>query len=210
MVVPNRHTPTHEMTTFTVLVVDECPAVRQFVDLAVGSDVVRVVGVADGHAALDAVERMPPDLVLAATGMTGFGGHDLAAKLSSRKLPVVLVTGSLDRTRAEAGSAVGVLAKPLRVQQLRDLVSRMVADRPDGQVAQDDEDPAVEAPAEIDAIDAWLSDADSTLGLAPEQWRRLTAEPGALSAFARDVAASRAGHVVFKKLQFSTRAHAAL
>ena len=121
---------------------------------------------------------------------------------------MVLVTGSLDRPGADAGAAVGVLAKPLQVQQLRDLVSRMVTDRPDGQVAQDDEDPAVEAPAEIDAIDAWLSDADSTLGLAPEQWRRLAGEPGALSAFARDVAATRAGRVIFKKLQFSSRAYA--
>ncbi|MCR4374776.1 MAG: response regulator, partial [Acidobacteria bacterium] len=170
-------------STFTVLVVDENQAVRQFVDLAVGSDVVRVVGVADGHAALDSVERMPPDLVLAATGLTGLGGHDLAARLSSRNLPVVLVTGSLDRTGADAGAAVGVLAKPLGVQQLRDLVSRMVTDRPDVHASSErQEEPAVEVPAEIDAIDAWLSDADSTLGLAPE--RSLATEPGVLSAFA--------------------------
>lgn len=198
------------MTTFTVLVVDESPAVRQFVDLAVGSDVVRVVGAADGHAALDSVERMPPDLVLAATGMTGLGGHELAARLSNRNLPVVLVTGSLDRPGADAGAAVGVLAKPLRVQQLRDLVSRMVTDRPDGQASPErHEDSVVQVPAEIDTIDAWLSGADSTLGLAPERWRSLAAEPGVLSAFARDVAASRAGRVSFKRLQFSTRAHAA-
>jgi CheY-like chemotaxis protein len=182
--------------TFRILVVDENPAVRQFVDLAVGSDVVSVVGVADGLAALDSVERTPPDLVLAAMGMTGMGGHDLAARLSRRRLPVVLVTGSLDRAEADAGAAVRVLAKPLRVQQLRDLVSRMVTARPgDAASPERREESAVEASAETDVIDAWLGGADVTLGLAPARWLSLAAEPGELHSFAQDVAVFRARYV---------------
>lgn len=186
--------------TFTILVVDENPAVRQFVDLVVGSDDVCVVGAADGHAALDCVDHTRPDLVLAATGMTGMGGHDLAARLSGRNVPVVLVAGSLDRIGVESGAAAGgILRKPLQVQQLRELVSRMMTDRPDSETSE-----------EADPIDAWLRDADSTLGMVPRQWRILAAETDELHSFAHDVAALRTGRVIFKKLQFSSRAYAAI
>ncbi len=195
--------------TFRILVVDESPAVRQFVDLAVASDVVSVAGVADGLEALDFVERTPPDLVLAATGVTGMGGHNLAARLSRRHLPVVLMTGSLDRTGADPGAAVRVLAKPLRVQQLRDLVSRMVTTRPDVPSSPEaGEEPAAQAPAEIDVIDAWLGGADSTFGLAPRRWQSLADEPGELHSFARDVAALRTGRVVAQPLRISSRSYA--
>lgn len=183
---------------FRILVVDESPAVRLFVDLAVGSENVEVVGAADGHAALDCVERARPDLVLAATGMTGMGGHDLAARLSSWNLPVVLVTGSLDRFAAEAlTAAAGVLAKPLQVQQLRDLVSRMVSDRMEVPTSPElvEDEPAVLDPTEADVIDAWMDGADSAFGVAPRRWLSLAAETGELHPFARDVAAYRTARV---------------
>jgi CheY-like chemotaxis protein len=192
-------------TPFTILVVDECPAVRLFVDLAVGSDAVRVVGAADGHAALASVERTRPDLVLAATGLTGLGGHDLAARLSSRDLPVVLVTGSLERIGAEEEAAsAGALTKPLQVEHLRALVARMMAP---GLTARPAAEPSADAVAdeavEADPIDAWLSEADSSLGMVPRQWRRLADETGDLHSFLRDVTALRSGAVTTQMLTFS-------
>lgn len=188
------------MAPFTILVVDENPAVRLFVDLAVGSDDVCVVSAADGHAAIDCVEHTRLDLVLAATGMTTMGGHDLAARLSGRNVPVVLVAGSLDRIGVESGAAAaGILTKPLHVEQLRELVSRMMTGRPD-----------IESSEEADPIDAWLRDADSTLGMVPRQWRILAAETGDLHPFAHDVAAFRTGGIAFQKLQFTNGTHAAL
>ncbi len=185
-------------TPFTILVVDECPSVRLFVDLAVGSDAVSVVGAADGHAALAYVDRARPDLVLAATGLTGLSGYDLAVRLSCRGVPVVLITGSLSHLAAEEGTAAeGVLTKPLQADQLRALVADMVVGRLD-----------VEEP---DVIDAWLSDADSSLGLVPEQKRRsLAIEAGDLHSFTRDVAALRDGRVTVHPLQFTHRGDAAL
>ena len=190
--------------TFTILVVDENPAVRLFVDLAVGSDDVCVVGAADGHAALDCIDGTRPDLVLAATGMASMGGHDLAARLSGRDVPVVLMAGSLDRIGVEsAAAAAGIFTKPLQVERLRDLVSRMLTDRQRVPVAPAfDDAPDVQDPAEIDVIGAWLCDADSALGMVPRQWRTL-AETGALRSFAHDVASFRTGSVAFQQLQFT-------
>jgi CheY-like chemotaxis protein len=197
-------------TPFTILVVDECPAVRLFVDLAVGSDAVSVIGAASGHAALDCVERSRPDLVLAATGLTGLGGHDLAARLSSRDLPVVLVTSSLERIGAEEGAAAaGALTKPLQVEQLRDLVARMmVPGRNALPAAELPEEASSDEACEADPIEAWLSDADSSLGIVPRRWRSLATETGALHSFAHDVAALRDGRVTFRQLQITHNGYA--
>lgn len=177
----------------TILVVDECPAIRQFVDLAVGADDVQVVGATDGHAALDCMTRLRPNLVLAATGLSGLSGTDLAARLSSHGTPVVLMRGSLDPVRPESEvSAHGAIRKPLQVGELRAVVSRISAGRT----------------LAADPINEWLGHADSTLGTAPRLWRGLAAEGGDLQSFARDVAALRDGRVTIQPLRFSSRRHA--
>lgn len=183
---------------FRILVVDESPAVRLFVDLAVGSDEVSVLGATDGHAALDGLERMHPDLVLAATGMSGMAGQDFAARLSNRNVPVVLVAGSLDRIgEAPVDAAPSTLSKPIQVEQLRDLVSRMVAGRTAGPVSLElRAEPDCEDPIDVDPIEEWLGDADSSLGMVPRRWHSLAAETGELYSFARDVAALRTGCVM--------------
>lgn len=176
----------------TILVVDECPAVHRFVDLAVGSDNVRVVGACDGYAALDCVTRLSPDLVLAATGLPGLSGSDLAARLVSHGTPVVLMRGSLDPAPQDAGAtALGILRKPLNVGDIRAVVSRISAGRTlDG-----------------DPVHEWLGGADLALGMAPKSWRRVTDSDGDLRSFAHDVAALRDGRVSMQPLRFSRRRH---
>lgn len=93
---------------FVILVIDECPAVHLFVDLAVGSADVVVVRAADGYTALACLNRMRADLVFAEDTLAG-----------------VAVPGLLDALRA---SGVPVLsARPLEVQRLRELVARLDA-----------------------------------------------------------------------------------
>jgi CheY-like chemotaxis protein len=176
--------------TFRILVVDESPAVRLFVELAVGSDSVRVAGAADGYAALNSVEHACPDLVLAASGTTGFIGHDLAHKLADRQLPVVLMRGSLDPANGETGAIAGVIAKPLQTQQLRELVSQVANGRlsfpPLPEPARlpvrrtrlvepvepvEPVESALEADAPVDPIDAWMKGADEALGFTRPRWR---------------------------------------
>jgi CheY-like chemotaxis protein len=190
----------------TILVVDECPAVWQFVDLAVGADEVDVVGAADGLAALASVARTRPDLVLATTGLAGLGGCDLATRLLRRGIPVVLMIGGLDPSGADAGvAAAGVLAKPLQVEQLRDLVSQMSGERGATTVtAEVCDDDGGDGPQRTDAIDEWLGDADSSLGMVPARWRSLVAERGDLHSFAHDVAALRDGRVTVQPLRLTT------
>jgi CheY-like chemotaxis protein len=183
---------------FRILVVDENPAVRLFVELAVGSDVMRVEGAANSHAAANAIDRTPPNLVLAAAGMTGLGAHDLAAQLSRHNVPMVLMKGSLDQSTLNHREAAGVLAKPLNLEQLRNLVARIAADEPSEFAAPTTpfvvaSEPAVAAIVEFDDIDAWMSGADSALGFVPPRWRRLAAEGEVLHSFAHDLAAFRAG-----------------
>lgn len=176
----------------TILVVDECPAIHQFVDLAVGADDVRVVGATDGYAALDCVARLEPDLVLAAFGLQGLSGPDLAARLSGHGTPVVLMRGSLDPVPPHAGvAALEILRKPLNVGELRGVVSRISAGRT----------------LETDPINHWLGHADATLGVAPKSWRTVTASDGDLQSFAHDVAALRDGRITIQPLRFSKRRH---
>lgn len=189
---------------------DENPAVRLFVELAVGSDVVRVMGAADGYAALASLDTTPPDLVLAAAGMTGLAGHDLGATLSSRKVPMVVMVGRLAQSSVSAPAAA-VITKPLQLDELRDVVSRVVLGLPmPAQVTEVTamtvtpsvpmtpgpdtlSEPVRPALPEIDVIDAWMSGADSALGVVPNRWRRLAAEGDVLHSFAHDLAAFRAG-----------------
>lgn len=197
----------------TILVVDECPATRQFVDLAVGADDVRVVGACDGYAALDCVRRVRPDLVLASTGLSGLGGVDLASRLALHGAPVVLMTGSLDPVHPGAETATHErLRKPLQVGDLRTVVSRFLSDRPSSPTtAIPVPVPAQSAGDEVsntDPINTWLDDIDATLGAASSRWHRRAAEDGALHSFAHDVAAVREGRVQVRQLRFSSRRYA--
>lgn len=152
---------------FTILVVDECPAVRLFVDLAVGSDDVQVVGAGDGFAAVECLDDVRPNLVVAGASLSGLGVVGFVATLARRGVPVVLISNNLPDT--EATGAIGVLARPLQVESLRALV------------------PPIER--EDDPIDAWMVTADSSLGSVPGWWARACADAG----FEGDVNALRSG-----------------
>jgi CheY-like chemotaxis protein len=207
-IVPNEHV----IRILTILVVDECPATRQFVDLVVGADHVRVVGACDGYAALDCVRRFRPDLVLAARGLSGLAGTELAARLVRHGTPVVLMRGSLDPVPPDPGTAAHEsITKPLQVGDLRAVVSRFSSERPSTTatavpVAVPAQSAGDERP-ETDPINDWLGAADATFGSAPRRWRSLAAEGGALHSFAHDVAALRDGRVTMTPLRFSTRRH---
>lgn len=168
---------------FTILVVDECPAVRQFVSLAVGSDEVQVLGATDGAAALECLDRMRPALVMLSAGDNGLGGRALIAAVRERGVPLVLVAGALDPERATLDAADAVLARPLQVEPLRDLVAGLKAQQ--------------------DPVGAWLETADLTLGSVPGWWARACAEAG----FAGDVTALRSAdtreRLVIAPLQYT-------
>lgn len=76
-----------------------------------------VAAVADGQAAIDAVEKLKPDLVLMDVAMPVLDGITAAARITEQRLaPVVMVTAYSQRElfeRAADAGAMGYLVKPV-------------------------------------------------------------------------------------------------
>lgn len=116
--------------SYKLLLAEDSLAIQQVVQLAFNGEDVDVVVVDDGNAAIAAVEREPPDIVLADASLPGTDGYDLAACIGHRaadsSLPVVLLTGAfepVDQDRANASGCRDILVKPFVP---RDLVTRVM------------------------------------------------------------------------------------
>jgi two-component system sensor histidine kinase/response regulator len=87
---------------------------------------VRVVEAADGAAAIGAVERQRPDLVLLDVMMPGMDGYEVCRRLKGasgdRWLPIVMITAlgeQSDRNRGLEAGADDFLSKPVDTTELR-------------------------------------------------------------------------------------------
>jgi putative two-component system response regulator len=116
-----------------VIVVDDyAPNANGLRDLlTVAGYSVRVAN--NGADALRLVTEDPPDLMLVDVVMPGMSGVELCRELKARGgtrlMPVVLVTGSNDRSQRMAGLEAGAddfLAKPVDVQELRTRVRSLL------------------------------------------------------------------------------------
>lgn len=117
-----------------ILVVDDHEAVRLAVaELLAGIDGFRVVGtVADGAAAVAAVQRLRPDVVLMDISMPGMDGITATAAVLAAhpQVRVVILSGSVTGAavhRARAAGVVGYQLKSADPQKLVEAV-RAVAD----------------------------------------------------------------------------------
>lgn len=109
-----------------VLVADDTESVRSLFERLLRSDGHDVISAADGHAALDAIQRDRPDVVLLDVEMPGMDGLEVCRRLKSdpatRLTPVVMVTGQTDisdRIRGIEAGADEFLSKPVHPQELR-------------------------------------------------------------------------------------------
>ena len=114
-----------------LLIADDSDAIQRVIRLAFEDEPIEVVAAEDGAAALDAVTRESPDIVLIDTTLPGIGGYDLATRIRDdaalAEVPVVLLTGAfepVDRSRADAAGCRGVLVKPFAP---RDVVARVLS-----------------------------------------------------------------------------------
>src|SRR5580698_1109315 len=87
----------------------------------------------DGEAALIAIERLPPDLVLLDVQLPGIDGFEVCRRIKqnpvTRLIPVVLVTGLNAREHKIRGIDAGAddfLSKPFDVAELRARVKSLV------------------------------------------------------------------------------------
>jgi putative two-component system response regulator len=109
-----------------VLVADDTESIRTLFRKLLTADGHDVVAASDGVAALDAVHRHQPDVILLDVGMPTMDGLEVCRRLkadpATRLTPVVLVTGQTDlsdRIRGLEAGADEFLSKPVHPHELR-------------------------------------------------------------------------------------------
>jgi putative two-component system response regulator len=128
MIVPASQSPRRTR----VLVADDTESIRALFRKLLTNEGHHVVCVEDGMAALDAVRRHRPDVVLLDVGMPGVDGIEVCRQLKSdpmtRLTPVVLVTGLSDLSDRIKGIEAGAddfLSKPVHPHELRARVASL-------------------------------------------------------------------------------------
>jgi CheY-like chemotaxis protein len=116
-----------------VLVVEDDPSIRQVVAFALGDEGHQVVEAADGRAALAAITRRHPDVILLDMTMPVMDGWEFAARYRARydrRAPIIVLTAAQDAAR-RAGDvdAEAYVAKPF---DLDTLVEQIAALAPGG------------------------------------------------------------------------------
>ncbi len=115
----------------TILVVDDNPTVTKFVASVLRPLGYKVDTAADGLEAIKRVAAAPVDLILLDLVMPRMNGLHFCKALEQKGLaagvPVVLLTSARERVAQgvlETTSAADVLPKPVKAQQLRDMVEK--------------------------------------------------------------------------------------
>jgi putative two-component system response regulator len=120
LTMPEPHTPAR------VLVVDDDARIRSLLERILQKDGHKIDTAENGHAALAAIDRQAPDVILTDVTMPGMDGFELCQRLkmnvATRLIPVVMVTGLADRDNRIKGVEIGAdefLTKPVDPQELR-------------------------------------------------------------------------------------------
>jgi two-component system response regulator MprA len=111
------------MAEAAILVVDDDAPIRRMLDRTLSAEGYAVETAADGGAALAAVERSAPDLVVLDVGMPGVDGLAVSRRLRSKGLsvPVLLLTARdsvRDRVAGLDAGADDYLVKPFATEEL--------------------------------------------------------------------------------------------
>lgn len=123
-----------------ILLAEDDEAVREFVLRALSYYGHQVTAVADGGAALEALEKSPYDLMLTDIVMPGLDGIALALKATKVRpdMPVLMMTGfASERQRAHNLDALidRVIAKPFSLKEICAAVDDALANRRTAPVA---------------------------------------------------------------------------
>jgi two-component system chemotaxis response regulator CheY len=110
-----------------VLVIDDDPTIRQVVAFALADEGHEVAEAADGQAALAAIARRHPDVILLDMKMPGMDGWVFVERYRARygrRAPIVVLTAAPDAARRGAEvEAEAYLAKPFDLDALVELVA---------------------------------------------------------------------------------------
>lgn len=118
------------MRSSTVLVVDDDADVRDFLVTSLRSLGLRTVEAEDGPSGLAALDRWSPDAMILDFAMPGMTGAQVAAAARSRlpNLPIIFTSGYSDTAaiREIQGPSTPLLRKPFKVEDLEDVLARML------------------------------------------------------------------------------------
>jgi two-component system LytT family response regulator len=126
------------------LIVDDEPQALQKLHRLLGEhqDHVEIVGeAADGPAAVDAIQRLSPDVVFLDIEMPGLSGFGVLDSIPQDQWPTVVFTTAFEHyaIRAFEVHAVDYLLKPINRERLAECVARLDGTPPLAQRAQIDE-----------------------------------------------------------------------
>ncbi len=105
-----------------ILVVDDEPAVMEFLTRTLRAPSRRVRGCLNAGAALESARKEKPDLLIADLGLPGMDGIELSCRLKAEDpdLEVILITGdAIDWQRPQSMGAFDWVAKPFQGPRLR-------------------------------------------------------------------------------------------
>jgi DNA-binding response OmpR family regulator len=118
----------------SLVVIDDDPSIRQFLDALLTIEGYAVYTAADGISGMGAINLHRPDCVLLDAMMPGADGyqvlHTLRHDPAHAALPVVMISAASDsdsRDRALRGGAQRFLRKPFEMEQLLDDLALLCA-----------------------------------------------------------------------------------
>jgi putative two-component system response regulator len=124
----------HGARTQTALIVDDQPPVANALARLLNNEGLTSDVVLDGHSALRALDRRPPDIVLLDVGLPDLSGLEVCRRIkgnsASRLIPVVLVSGSWGRAHRIAAINAGAddfIPKPIDAEELKARVRALLS-----------------------------------------------------------------------------------
>ena len=112
----------------TILVVDDEPSIREVVSIFLERAGYHVVVADDGQAALEALERQPPDLVVLDLMLPEVDGLEITRRLRAEgDTPIIMLTARREETDRILGLEMGADDYVVKPFSPRELVSRVKA-----------------------------------------------------------------------------------
>ncbi len=114
----------------TILLADDSVTIQKVIELTFMDDDYEVVAVGNGDEALEKLDEITPDFVIADVHMPGASGYDVAKHSKSLRpeIPVLLLVGTFepfDEEQAERSGCDAFLKKPFDSQELQRLVEEL-------------------------------------------------------------------------------------
>ena len=121
-----------------LLLADDSVTIQKVIDLTFADEGVRVIAFGNGQEAIDHLEEVAPDIVLADVFMPSKNGYEVCRYIKENEklkhIPVMLLVGSFepfDEAEARRVGADDILTKPFQsIRRLIDRVGALVSSRP--------------------------------------------------------------------------------